>query len=47
LDTAGVIGYARSDGGRADVVDLETGTVLARVVRDPFPHLLADQVSTW
>lgn len=47
MDIAASVGYVYSDGGRADVVDLETGTVVARVVRDPFPQLLAGQSSSW
>ncbi len=47
MDTVGSVGYVHSGGGTADVVDLEAGTVVSRVVRDPFPELLAGQSSSW
>lgn len=47
MDAAGSVGYVHIDGGIADVVDLGTGNVLARVARDPFPQLLAGQSSSW
>lgn len=47
MDPAGSIGYVYTGEGEAEVVDLATGTVLARLVGDPFPQLLADQSSNW
>jgi hypothetical protein len=47
MDVAGSVGYAYIDGGRAEVVDLESGNVVARVVGDPLPQLLAGQSSSW
>jgi hypothetical protein len=47
LDAAGSVGYVHIDGGAAEVVDLGTGSVMARVTRDPFPQLLAGQSSSW
>lgn len=47
LDAAGPVGYVRLDGSTADVVDLGSGIVMARVARNPFPQLLAGQSSSW
>jgi hypothetical protein len=49
LDSAGAYGIAYTGEGRAEIVDLVYGLVLARIVRDdrrdPFPQLLADHAS--
>jgi hypothetical protein len=47
LDSAGPVGYVRLDDRTADVVDLGSGVVMARVARNPFPQLLAAQSSSW
>lgn len=47
MDTAGSVGYVHIAGDMADVVDLAAGAVVSRVVRDPFPQLLAGQSSSW
>jgi len=47
MDPAGSIGYVYTGEGEAEVVDLATGTVLARLVGDPLPQLLADNASNW
>ncbi len=47
MDTAGSVGYVHIAGGMADVVDLEAGAAVSRVVPDPFPQLLAGRSSSW
>jgi hypothetical protein len=47
MDAAGSVGYVHIGGGMADVIDLAAGAVVSRVVRDPFPQLLAGQSSNW
>lgn len=51
LDPAGPVGYVWLGEGRAEVVELATGSVLRRLARDeyrnPFPQLLAAQSASW
>jgi len=47
MDTAGSVGYVHIAAGMADVVDLEAGAAVSRVVPDPFPQLFAGRSSSW
>ena len=47
MDRTGSLGYVYTGEGTAEVVDLATGTVLARFVGDPLPQLLGDKTSNW
>jgi hypothetical protein len=49
IDPAGVVGYIHDDGGRAEVVELAVGDIVATLTRNDghWPQLLVGQSSNW